>query len=82
MVVCPFVLFRLVIVLSVLPFTDSDYLFSIFKLVMELYSLCVYLQIPISILTIKKVSIEMNPFFRYLFVQIILFFQSSNSIYS
>jgi hypothetical protein len=32
-VVCPFVLFLLVIVLSVLlRFTDSDYLFGIFKL--------------------------------------------------
>ena len=31
-VVCPFVLFRLVIVLSVFRFTDSDYPFGIFKL--------------------------------------------------
>jgi hypothetical protein len=30
-VVCPFVLFRLAIVLSVLRFTDSDYPFGIFK---------------------------------------------------
>ena len=31
-VVCPFVLFLLAIVVSVLPFTDSDYPFGIFKL--------------------------------------------------
>ena len=77
-----FVLFSSAIVLPVLRFTDSDYLCGIFKLVMELYSLWVYLENPISILTIKKVAIEMNPFFGYLFVQIILFFQSCNSIYS
>ena len=34
-VVCPFVLFPLVIVLSVLRFTDSDYLFGMFKLFFE-----------------------------------------------
>ena len=37
---CPFVLFLLVIVLSVLlRFTDSDYPFGIFKVVLYLFSL-------------------------------------------
>ena len=35
-VVCPFVLFRLAIVLSVLRYTDSDYPFGIFKLFLSL----------------------------------------------
>jgi len=35
-VVCPFVLFLLTIVLSVLQFTDSDYPFGIFKLFLYL----------------------------------------------
>jgi len=35
---CPFVLFLLTIVLSVLPrFTDSDYPFGIFKLFLHVY---------------------------------------------
>jgi hypothetical protein len=35
MVVCPFVLFLLAIVLSVLRYTDSDYLFGIFNLLLQ-----------------------------------------------
>ena len=34
-VACPFVLFLLTIVLSVLQFTDSDYPFGIFKLFLQ-----------------------------------------------
>jgi hypothetical protein len=34
-VVCPFVLFLLVIVLSVIRYTDSDYPFDIFKLFLQ-----------------------------------------------
>jgi len=38
-VVCPFVLFLLAIVLSVLlPYTDSDYPFGIFKLTSDAYN--------------------------------------------
>jgi hypothetical protein len=37
MVICPFVLFPLTIVLSVLRYTDSDYPFGIFKLFLKLF---------------------------------------------
>ena len=43
-VVCPFVLFRLTIVLSVLRFTDFDYLFGIFKLFLY-QKLSIYYQV-------------------------------------
>ena len=59
-VVCPFVLFLLAIVLSVLlRFTDSDYLFGIFKLfliVSEIIFFCYFNIVIQSLQTLLKLS--------------------------
>ena len=84
-----FCTFSFVIVLSVLLFTASDYLFGIFKLlfvllpffILSLYCLSFYLRLLITSLVSTSLSLSFCPFYFVIVLSVLLLFTASDYLF-